>query len=347
MERDRDVDMGGERERVREREREAVGLPVVRPPAPAPDHGHGHGHGHGGMPLFLPDEFDDNDADDPFSWRALPPPRPRRALPGRGRVPEMGPLDILPPPRRVRIPEMGPLDLEAPPRRLRVPSIGPLDLEVPPGIRAPLELPQPPAVRLPPAVQVYPAEWPPPAAPAPAPVVIQEPVPVAVDPPEIMRDDLPAHMVDAQPVEADEIPYDVYVAQVLEIIPDVLPAHVVSLIDQHHPSFGDKVAEAVLHTLFENPDYPRAEAKGMGKGKRKREDDEEELPQRAVRPKIDYGDKNRRREGSHQYVNLALVGVCFFVLWTYLELTGRRGHRSNSITTSSSCLLRIFDSSSA
>ena len=137
---------------------------------------------------------------------------------------------------------------------------------------------------------------------------------MAVDPPEIMRNNPPAHMVEAQPVEADEIPYDVYVAQVLEIIPDVLPAHVVSLIEQHYPSFGDKVAEAVLHTLFENPDYPRAEAKGMGKGKRKREDDEEELPQRAVRPKIDYGDKNRRREGSHQYVNLALVGVCLFLV---------------------------------
>ena len=61
---------------------------------------------------------------------------------------------------------------------------------------------------------------------------------------------------------------------------------------------------------------------GEMKGKRKREDNEEELPQRAVRPKIDYGDKNRRREGSHQYVNLALVGVCFFVLWNYQYYIG-------------------------
>ena len=97
-----------------------------------------------------------------------------------------------------------------------------------------------------------------------------------------MRNNPPAHMVDAQPVEADEIPYDVYVAQVLEIIPDVLPAHVVALIELHYSSFKDKVVEPVLHTLFENPDYPKAEAKG--KGKRKREDDEQQQP--AERPAL-------------------------------------------------------------
>ena len=132
------------------------------------------------------------------------------------------------------------------------------------------------------------------------------PAPMAAALPDLLRGDPAPQEDNAQPAQDDNIPYDVYVAQVLEIIPDVLPAHVVALIELHYPSFKDKVVEPVLHTLFENPDYPKAEAKD--KGKRKREDDEEQLlPQRAVKMKIDYGDKNRRREGGHQYVHLALV----------------------------------------
>ncbi|KAI0742253.1 hypothetical protein C8Q80DRAFT_1108089 [Daedaleopsis nitida] len=100
-------------------------------------------------------------------------------------------------------------------------------------------------------------------------------------------------------VPDDGIPFDAYVAQVLEIVPDVLPAHVFSLVEQQYPTHKDKVVEMVLHTLFENPDYPKADTKG----KRKREDDQP--AQRVVKPKIDYGDKNRRMEGGPYYITLA------------------------------------------
>ena len=84
----------------------------------------------------------------------------------------------------------------------------------------------------------------------------------------------------------EDIPFDAYVAQVLEIITDVLPAPVFSLLKQYHPNAKDKVVEAVLHVLLENPDYPKADAKG----KRKRDEQEED---RVVQPKIEYGNKNR------------------------------------------------------
>ncbi|KAJ8593532.1 hypothetical protein M405DRAFT_594536, partial [Rhizopogon salebrosus TDB-379] len=70
-------------------------------------------------------------------------------------------------------------------------------------------------------------------------------------------------------------PTDAYVARVLEIVPDVQPAHILRLVEQfiHHPDYvGQNVLELVLHYLFENPDYPKVDRKG----KRKRTEDDEE-----------------------------------------------------------------------
>ena len=53
--------------------------------------------------------------------------------------------------------------------------------------------------------------------------------------------------------------------QVLEIVPDVLLAHVVSLLECYYPTSEDKVVETVLHVLFENPDYRKADTKGKRK----------------------------------------------------------------------------------
>ncbi|KAI9060384.1 hypothetical protein FKP32DRAFT_1595464 [Trametes sanguinea] len=106
--------------------------------------------------------------------------------------------------------------------------------------------------------------------------------------------DVPAEQQDGRD------PLDRYVAQVLEIIPDVSPAHAYSLIEQHYPSHLDKVLEHVLHILFEDPSYPKSDSKG----KRRREDDGE--PERAVKPKLDYGSVDRKREGGPHYIALAI-----------------------------------------
>ena len=139
----------------------------------------------------------------------------------------------------------------------------------------------------------------------PAPYI--EPRPIAAEQPINDNHPMPNAAPEAanQPAAVDDADlFDGFVAQVLEIIPDVLPAHVYSLVEQHYPNYLDKVVEPVLHTLFENPDYPKADAKG--KGKRKREDDAPQ-PDRGVKPKIDYGNKNRRHEGSHYYGAMAVV----------------------------------------
>ncbi|KAG7447786.1 uncharacterized protein BT62DRAFT_930827 [Guyanagaster necrorhizus] len=48
-------------------------------------------------------------------------------------------------------------------------------------------------------------------------------------------------------------------AQVLEIVPDVEPNYAQELIAGTLPTFGDKVVETVLHFLFEDAGYPKAE----------------------------------------------------------------------------------------
>jgi E3 ubiquitin-protein ligase RNF216 len=97
---------------------------------------------------------------------------------------------------------------------------------------------------------------------------------------------------------------DAYVAQVLEIVPDVEPLHVTSLVQR----FRENVLEQVLHLLFENPDYPKT--KNKGKGKRKRTEEDEGLqagPPPSKTVKIDYASKNRHRLGGTFYDELSIV----------------------------------------
>ncbi|KAF5356819.1 hypothetical protein D9756_006828 [Leucocoprinus leucothites] len=60
-----------------------------------------------------------------------------------------------------------------------------------------------------------------------------------------------------------------YVAQVLEIVPDVDPEHCASLVEDHK-HLGEGAVERILHILLEDPGYPRIKkGNGLDKGKRK------------------------------------------------------------------------------
>lgn len=54
-----------------------------------------------------------------------------------------------------------------------------------------------------------------------------------------------------QPATEEKDPLSTYVAQVLEIVADVDPDHLLALIQKHLPQYGDGVTQAVLHILFE------------------------------------------------------------------------------------------------
>ena len=121
----------------------------------------------------------------------------------------------------------------------------------------------------------------------------------------IVVDEIPEEL--PQPIHDDVLPppdvdpMDAYVARVLEIIPDVQPAHVVSLLEQLVQTHQDDVVEVVLHNLFEDPTYPKIDRKG----KRKAEDDTDERP--TSKMKIDYGDKLRVMQAGPLYVEIAMV----------------------------------------
>ncbi|KAI0689014.1 hypothetical protein BC835DRAFT_280334 [Cytidiella melzeri] len=121
-------------------------------------------------------------------------------------------------------------------------------------------------------------------------------------------------------------PIDAYVAQVLDIVPDVDPIHVASLARR----YTENVLEQVIHLLFENPNYPKVGDKGKGKRKR---DEEDEVPggsevvTKVV--KIDYASVDRQSMGGPHYHELSVeqLRVDFpFVPMFHIRRTFARHH---------------------
>ncbi|KAJ6596999.1 hypothetical protein DFH09DRAFT_972809 [Mycena vulgaris] len=121
------------------------------------------------------------------------------------------------------------------------------------------------------------------------------------EPPELEGLDEPILVDNLPSPPPDPIPG--YVAQVLEIIPDVDPEYALSLINQHYPQSRDQVVEPVLHALFEDPAYPKLDKKG----KRKRvEEDVRGDARGKPKAKLDYGTKDREYKGGIHYADLCL-----------------------------------------
>ncbi|KAI6158481.1 hypothetical protein EDD17DRAFT_1623316 [Pisolithus thermaeus] len=114
------------------------------------------------------------------------------------------------------------------------------------------------------------------------------------------------HPPETPPAPVD--PMDGYVARVTEIIPDVQPAHVLSLVERAAQTNPDAVIELVLHALFEDPSYPKIDRKG----KRKRDEAEEEKHEERLssrgtqKPRVDYLSEDREYDGGPFYFELSL-----------------------------------------
>lgn len=127
----------------------------------------------------------------------------------------------------------------------------------------------------------------------------------------------PGSLLEPEP-EVEAPPTDRFVAQVLEIVPDVEPAHVLELIERFREQYKDKVIEPVLHSLFEDPSYPKVD-KSKAKGKRKRENEDAEdegrhTKQLAVEPEPDpFLLKDPQRIAGVHYFEIALVRRVLFL----------------------------------
>lgn len=94
---------------------------------------------------------------------------------------------------------------------------------------------------------------------------------------------------------------------ILEVIPDVLPTHIMGLIKRLYPTHKGQVAERILQDLFDNPSYPKVEKASVGKGKRKAEELEDALEGPPSRVKIDFASVNRPKPSGKNYRKLTLV----------------------------------------
>ena len=99
-------------------------------------------------------------------------------------------------------------------------------------------------------------------------------------------------------------PIDGFLAQILEIVPDVEPDHARALLTREFDMHGYGALEFTLHALFETP-YPKLDRKGKGKRKREAEDDtgRNEIDS----SEVNYGKKDRPFSGGRHYKVLALV----------------------------------------
>ena len=122
-------------------------------------------------------------------------------------------------------------------------------------------------------------------------------------------EDLPmaVHLSKASTPDSAPNPIDIYVVRVLEVIPDVQPEHVRTLLGRHINTHKDGLVELILHMLFEDSNYPKVDKKG----KRKRDEgidaNNQELERGKAKIKIDYASKDRPSTGGNFYLDIALV----------------------------------------
>ncbi|KAJ7591319.1 hypothetical protein C8J56DRAFT_935212 [Mycena floridula] len=118
------------------------------------------------------------------------------------------------------------------------------------------------------------------------------------------RSGSPELMILSPQKEPEPDPLSIHVAQVISIVPDVDPAHVLTLINKFLAEYKDGVVQPVLHVLFEDSTYPKLEK--HGKGKRKRLDEDEDRGTEKRKKTVDYGIVDRPFEGGRHYIDLAV-----------------------------------------
>lgn len=135
-------------------------------------------------------------------------------------------------------------------------------------------------------------------------------------------DDVPPYSVEA---ETGEDIVTKYMAQILEILPDVDPDYLIALLLQLHPQHQAETMNVALTMLFDDPKHPKVDRTGKGKGKRKSESavDHDHRPAKKVKlDYVDYSLQDRQLRGGDHYVDLAVehLQISFpYIPRTYLR----------------------------
>ena len=99
---------------------------------------------------------------------------------------------------------------------------------------------------------------------------------------------------------------DACLAQILEVIPDVDPAHVLTLLEAQCAESKDSKVQAVFEILFNDPSYPKSERKLM---KQKEITVEKAAEEEGSADTLteDYANINRDFRGNNHYIDRSLV----------------------------------------
>lgn len=108
--------------------------------------------------------------------------------------------------------------------------------------------------------------------------------------------------------EPEVDPLEACSSQVLDVVPDVCPEFLATSIAKQIALSPDSLVERVLHSLFEDPSYPRIDPrKRKLKELQDIRDGESNVHGDKKRAKVDYLDEHREFTASPMYFRLALV----------------------------------------
>ena len=134
--------------------------------------------------------------------------------------------------------------------------------------------------------------------------------------PPLERDPLPHESPPPSSADVSGVspaPYETLVERVLEVVPDVLPAHVFDLLATHDSGVNnrDDLLNLVIHILLEDRSYPK-DIKGKGKARAAAETGAETSVDTNTSLGYTHPDPNRRLGRAYQ--NLSLVRINFAFL---------------------------------
>ncbi|KAK2467968.1 hypothetical protein APHAL10511_000263 [Amanita phalloides] len=113
---------------------------------------------------------------------------------------------------------------------------------------------------------------------------------------------VPSQQGNANETTSEEDIVSLYVAQVLEIVPDVAPDYLLALIKQLHPHRKDDLINTAIQMLFEDTQYPKVERRG----KRKSAEPDARIVKKAKLDYVDYSQRDRPCLGGPNYTELSL-----------------------------------------
>jgi len=127
------------------------------------------------------------------------------------------------------------------------------------------------------------------------------PVTAALEPSSTEELPPPAPLPPPSPAQSPEDTMSRYIAQVLEIVPDIDPDHCAGLVAAHQ-HLNESTVEYILHILFEDPNYPRAKKTNCADN-RKRKTDGSSDDRLNKRPKVN-GKKKVANEDDGLWMNM-------------------------------------------